>query len=143
MRLAKTLGLLLALLAASLGSPCALAEVVPVVSAANPVKVMSKDQVLAIFLGRMVRFPDGGPALPVDQPEGSIARDAFYSQYAGKSPAQLKAYWSKIIFTGRGQPPRAVANDAEVKRLLSQRPEAIGYIDRSSIDSSVKSPVAE
>jgi hypothetical protein len=59
-----------------------------------------------IFLGKTARFPDGSQAVPVDQSEGTIVRDEFYNKLVGKSAAQMKAYWSKIIFTGRGQPPR-------------------------------------
>ena len=108
------------------------------VSAKNPLTTLSTNQVEDIFLGRMTHFPDGRRAVPIDQAEGSPARDAFYLKFAGKSPAQIKAYWSKIIFTGRGQPPRAVSNDAEVKKLIRANQDDIGYIDESMVDSSVK-----
>jgi ABC-type phosphate transport system substrate-binding protein len=65
-------------------------------------------------------------------------RDRFYAQYTGKSPAQVKAHWSKIIFTGRGQPPVQAANNAEVKKMIAQNPSAIGYIDQSLVDESVR-----
>src|SRR5438477_11877747 len=89
-------------------SPIALAkadEVVAVVSAKCPVTALNASQVAEIFLGKTSRFPDGTQAVPIDQTEESPAREKFYAQYAGKSPAQVKAHWSKIIFTGRGQPP--------------------------------------
>jgi hypothetical protein len=54
------------------------------------------------------------------------------------SPAQLKAFWSKIIFTGRGQPPSSVATSRDVKKLLLARPNTIGYMDQSMVDSSLK-----
>jgi ABC-type phosphate transport system substrate-binding protein len=113
-------------------------DVVAVVSSKSPVTTLSKNQVVDIFLGKATRFPNGRPAVPIDQAEGTSARDAFYTQFAGKSAAQLKAHWSKIIFTGRGQPPKAVANSVETKKLLAQNPDAIGYIDRATVDGSVK-----
>lgn len=121
-----------------LGAAPATADVVTVVSAKSPFTILSKSQVADIFLGKQVRFPDGTPALPIDQSEGSTARSEFYDKIVGKSAAQIKAYWSKIIFTGRGQPPPSVANGIEVKKRVVQNPAAIGYIDRSQVDDTVK-----
>jgi ABC-type phosphate transport system substrate-binding protein len=102
------------------------------------VTTLSKNQVVDIFLGKTSRFPDGSPAVPIDQVEASAARDEFYASFVGKSPAQLKAYWSKIIFTGRGQPPKEVSSSAEVKKLIAGNPNAIGYIEQNMVDGSVK-----
>ena len=136
MRLVKCVCLIA--LSLSFGSARAVAEVVAVVSAKNPVTTLNKNQVTDIFLGKSSRFPDGSPAMPVDQSEGSTTRDEFYATVANKTPAQVKAHWSKIIFTGRGQPPKEVVNSSEVKKLLTGNPAAIGYIDKSALDASVK-----
>jgi ABC-type phosphate transport system substrate-binding protein len=125
-------------LALSLGTGSAAADVVAVVSAKSSVTVLSKNQVVDIFLGKASRFPDGEQAVPIDQVEGSTARDEFYAKFTGKSPAQIKAHWSKIIFTGRGQPPKEVPNSGEVKKEVVQNPRAIGYIERSFVDGSVR-----
>jgi ABC-type phosphate transport system substrate-binding protein len=114
------------------------ADVVVVVSAKCAVSTLSKDQVTDIFLGKSARFPDGAPAVPIDQAEGSPARDEFYSTFANKSPAQMKAHWTKIIFTGRGQPPKSVPNSVEVRKLIAANPQAISYIERSAVDGTVK-----
>lgn len=114
------------------------ADVVAVVSSKSPVTTLSKNQVMDIFLGKRTSFPDGSSAVPIDQTEGSAVRDEFYSRIAGMSPAQVKAFWSKIIFTGRGQPPKTVATSLEAKKLLVENPNTIGYIDQSLVDSSVR-----
>jgi ABC-type phosphate transport system substrate-binding protein len=114
------------------------AEIVVVVSAKCAVSTLSKDQVSDIFLGKTTRFPDGASAVPIDQVEGSSARDEFYAAFANKSPAQVKAHWTKIIFTGRGQPSKSVPNSAEVKKLIAANPRAISYIERSEVDDTVK-----
>lgn len=114
------------------------AEVVVVVSAQNKAATMTAAQVSQIFLGKVKRFPEGGAAVPVDLPEGAPLRESFYSRFAGKTPDQMKAYWSKSIFTGAGQPPKEVANDAEMKRRLATDPTAIGYVDKGSVDASVR-----
>ena len=125
-------------LALGLGALSAAADVVAVVSSKSSVTALSKNQVADIFLGKTSRFPDGEPAVPIDQVEGSPARDEFYAKFTGKNAAQIKAHWSKIIFTGRGQPPKEVASSAEVKKEVVQNPRAIGYIERSLVDGSLR-----
>lgn len=132
------LGLIVTGLVLSLGAGAVQDDVVAVVSAKSAITTLSKNQVADIFLGKATRFPDGTQAVPIDLIEGSATRDEFYLRFTGKSAAQLKAHWSKIIFTGRGQPPKAVANSAEIKQLLAANPNAIGYIDREMADASVK-----
>ena len=114
------------------------ADVVAVVSSKSPVITLSKNQLMDIFLGKRTSFPDGSSAVPIDQTEGSAVRDEFYSRIAGMSPAQVKAFWAKIIFTGRGQPPKTVATSVEAKKLLVANPNTISYIDQSLVDGSVR-----
>jgi ABC-type phosphate transport system substrate-binding protein len=113
------------------------ADIVTVVSADNPVGTLTRSEVSNIFLGKTRQFPDGRPALPIDQPEGSPKRTAFYTAISNKQAAELKAYWSKMIFTGRGQPPPIVDNDEAVKARLARQPNAIGYIDDAALDARV------
>lgn len=130
-------------LALSLYTGLAVAEVVAVVSVKNPLTMVNKSQIVEIFLGKTSRFPNGSQALPIDQPEGSAERNEFYARFAGKSAAQIKAHWSKIIFTGRGQPPNEAANSAEVKRRIIDNPNAIGYIERNLVDDKVRVLLAQ
>lgn len=114
------------------------AELVVIVSARNPLPALSADQVAAIFLGQAGRFPGGAEAVALDQRVGSIERAQFYAQVTGKTPALLKAHWSKMVFTGRGQPPREAIDSASVLRMVADNPSMIGYIDRSALDASVR-----
>lgn len=128
---------LLSLLAA-LAGPAAAADLVVIVSARSPVGSLLPAQVADIFLAQTGRFPDGQEAVALDQPLGSALRDEFYSKVAAKSPALMKAYWTKMVFTGRAQPPRELPNSAAVRRLVAENPTLIGYIDRADLDASVK-----
>ena len=114
------------------------AEVVVVVSAKSGASAVTASQAADIFLGKSKEIPGGGAVTPIDQKEGSAIRDEFYTKVAGKSAAQVKAYWSKIIFSGKGQPPKEVADSAAVKKMIADNPNAIGYIDKAAVDSSVK-----
>lgn len=114
------------------------ADVVAVVSSKSAITALSKSQVADIFLGKVSRFPDGLLAVPIDQAVGSAERNEFYAKVADRSPAQITAYWSKILFTGRGQPPTAVSNDIEMKNRIAANPSAIGYINAELVDGSVR-----
>jgi len=134
----RCIGWMLIGLALSLTSAAAMADVVAVVSAKSSITAVSKSQLADIFLGKTNRFPDGTQATPVDQAVGSAARDEFYDKIVGKTAAQIKAYWSKIIFTGRGQPPPTVSSASEMKKRVSENPAAIGYLDSSMVDDSLR-----
>ena len=126
------------MLSVSVGDAPAVADVIMVVSAKSAMTTLTRDEAGDIFLGKTSRFRSGEQAVPIDQVEGSSARGEFYATMAGKSAAQLKAYWSKMIFTGRGQPPKEVAGSDEVKKFVASHAAAIGYIDRSALDGTVK-----
>jgi ABC-type phosphate transport system substrate-binding protein len=121
-----------------MSSANAFAEVVVIVSAKSKIKSMSVSQVAQIFLGKTDKFPNGKDAVPLDQAEGSDIRKEFYSKVTGKDPAQINAYWSKIIFTGEGQPPKQLKGDQDVRRSIERNPHAIGYIDKKAVTRKVK-----
>jgi ABC-type phosphate transport system substrate-binding protein len=112
--------------------------VVVVVSAESSVTELSRLHLSDLYLGRTTRFENGEAAEPIDQDPESPVRTAFYEAYLGRSQAEIKAHWSKIIFTGRGRPPKAVANDEEVKELVAGDPSAVGYVERRLVDDSVR-----
>ena len=138
MHSANKLKLALASLALVAFAGAARAEVVVVVSAKNPTTALTAEQATDLFLGEVATFPGGGQAVPVDQADSSHVREEFYAKAAGKTSAQLKAYWAKVIFTGKGKPPKAVADSATVKQLVADNPNMIGYMDRGALDAGVR-----
>jgi ABC-type phosphate transport system substrate-binding protein len=126
------------LLAALTATISAHAEVVVVVSSKSSVTSLTAEQTAKIFLGKVVTFPNGKAAFPIDQPEGSGIRDEFYSKVAHKNSSQLTAYWAKIIFTGDGRPPKRIAGDISVRKAIASDPNAIGYIDKKALNRSVR-----
>lgn len=114
------------------------AEVVVVVSSQNPVETLSRTELTDIYLGRAQRWPNGEPVVPIDQNERVPAYEEFYRQYLERSPAQVKAHWSKLIFTGRGRPPRNVENGEAMAELIADNPNAIGYIDSELVNDRLQ-----
>ncbi len=109
-----------------------------VVGTSSNAPKLNNDQVSAIFLGTVKTFPNGEKAIPIDQTAGTPAFGHFYSQVAGRSEAQIKAYWSRMVFTGKGAPPQEAGDGAAVKKLVASNPNLVGYIDAAQVDGSVK-----
>lgn len=114
------------------------ADLEVVVSAKSPVGNLTKQQVSDLFLGKAATYPDGNQAVPIEQADTSPQKEEFHKAVTGKTGAQLKAYWSRQTFSGTGAPPKEVPGAADVKKLISANPNMIGYIDKASVDGSVK-----
>ena len=115
----------------------AFAEVIVVVNKDNASALTNSD-IKRIFLGKMKSYPSGGTILAVNHSANSDTRKTFDKAALGKSASQIKAYWSKLVFSGKGNPPKELPSDAEVIKLVSQNPAVIGYIDSASTSDSVK-----
>jgi len=114
------------------------AQVAVVVNPKSPVASMTADQVASIFLGKSNQLPNGSAAQAVDLPDSAPAREQFYSKATGKSSAQVKAAWSRLVFSGKGTPPKELGGAVDVKKFVAANADAIGYIEKSAVDGSVK-----
>jgi hypothetical protein len=99
----------------------------------NPAaKPVSKEQIVDVYLGRSTELT------PIDQTVGSSIYAQFYKSATGRDVAQIKAIWSRILFTGRGQPPKQLPDSAAVKKSVAANPNSVGYIEKSALDATVK-----
>lgn len=119
-------------------STVVLAEVAVIVHPSSAVATMTDEDVSRIFLGKSNNFPGGAQAVPLNQDEGSLVRDKFNEAVCKKNASQYKAYWSQLVFTGKGTPPKDAGKDSAVKALIAANPNMIGYVDASAVDASVK-----
>ena len=116
----------------ALFSYSALADIAVIANTDSASSNLSIKDVKKIFLGKNTSMT------PVDQPDGNATRNAFYQKAAKKNESQMKAYWSKMIFSGKAIPPETSANDASVITWVTNNKNGIGYIDSASVDGSVK-----
>jgi ABC-type phosphate transport system substrate-binding protein len=105
-------------------------EIVVIVNpAAAPI---NREQLADLYLAK------SSALTPIDQTAGSAIYVEFYKKATGRDTAQVKAIWSRILFTGRGVPPKQLSDSAAVKKAVASNPKAVGYIERSAVDASVK-----
>lgn len=116
----------------------AAAAIAVVVAPDSEVSSMTRDQVKMIFLGKKKILPNGVEAKVANQPEESAIFDTFNESVLGKPSLKVLHYWVQIVFSGKGNPPQVLNNDAAVKAHVRSTSGGIGYIDSSSVDDSVK-----
>lgn len=120
-----------ALLLAAMAAP-ARAELVIIVNPQNAATRMFPSQAAQFFLGGSVLFT------PIEQAEGSPIRAEFTKKVLEKTPAQVEAIWSKIVFAAKGKPPKEYKSSADVKKAVAENVNAIGYIEKAAVDDTVK-----
>ncbi|MDR2689762.1 MAG: hypothetical protein LBB76_08410 [Azoarcus sp.] len=111
---------------------------VQLVTAINgEISTLSLEEAAQLFLGHRTTLRDGTPVTLIDLPSG-LVRNQFYQLLTGKNPVQVRAYWSRLVFSGRVRPPLEASNQAEARELLAKNPNAIGYLPVGAADAKLK-----
>jgi hypothetical protein len=119
----STLLKLLALLLATTAN----ADVWVVVGKTSPIEKLNEQEAANIFLAKTNRLADGSriTTLKLMDPNNE---SSFYYKISGKNPSQITSYWTALIFTGKGKPPKEFTDRHKLLAELTQKPEAIAYI---------------
>ncbi len=109
------------------------AHAIDIVAIGNPAAApLTKEQLANVYLGHNQALT------PLDQLESAPIRADYYKRLTGRDSAQIKAMWARLTFTGKGQSPRELPDSNAVKKAVAADPKAIGYIEKSAVDDSVK-----
>ena len=134
----KTRVLSAMVLAMAISAFASAADFKVIVNSSNSSTKISKTDLNAIFLKKMVKWGDGTPAAPVNQSKKSPVRDSFTTAVHGKSVAAVDSYWQQQIFSGRDVPPAEKASDAEVVAFVKANAGAVGYVSDGALTAGVK-----
>lgn len=115
----------------------AFADVAVIVHSSNNLEI-SDDDISRLFLGKNKSFPGGEKALPINLSSGDDVRVEFERKVLNKSGSQVKAYWSKLIFSGKAKPLKEQGSADEVLALVASTPDAISYVDASKVNGTVR-----
>lgn len=133
----KSCLIFLTCLASLIGVANANSEVVVIAHPSNS-QALDESTLTRIFLGKDLFYPSGDKVTPI-QLDGSVAsHQEFVRKLLDKSPKQFNAYWARMVFTGKAPMPATMASGADMKAAVAKDSAAIGYIDASDVDDSVK-----
>lgn len=116
----------------------AAAETVVIISAHSPVEALTREQVVNIFMGRYRKLPDGSAVHPLDTGPDTPERRDFYKKLLDKNLAEINAYWARLTFSGRTQPPQPLETSHDVVAAVGRDPHLIGYAERRAVTGPVK-----
>ncbi len=133
MRIPTLVPVLLALLLSTQG--VAAEELVLIVHRDSGISTLSREQASHLFLGRVKMLPSGGRANVV---EVEPLRASFYRRLLGREIAEINAYWARLQFSGRTQPPLRVSDSAAAVARVAEDPQAIAFVDVVPDDPRVR-----
>ena len=116
----------------------AFAEVAIVVNKANPATTVTKGALGRYFLKKTTMWDTDIKVAPVDLPATDPVREEFSRTILGSSPKGVESHWIAQSLLGGKPAPEVVNNSALVKKHVAADPGAIGYINISDLDDSVK-----
>lgn len=108
-----------------------------IVHPSNPLKNISKDEIMHLFLNKTDTVQNI-KLTPVIQTTFQSIRVVFDEDALGKTPSRSKAYWSRIIFTSASTPPQQMENSNEVIKWIAAHPDSIGYVELEAVNNTVK-----
>ncbi len=116
----------------------AFAEVAIVVNKTNPAATVTKGALERYFLKKTTTWDTDIKISPVDLPATDPVREEFSRTILGKTPRGVESHWISQSLLGGKSAPEVVNNSALVKKHVAADPGAIGYINVSDLDDSVK-----
>jgi len=109
-----------------------------VVNKANPVEELSRSELIDLFMGKYVAFPDDSKAIPVELNGEHEIKIEFYQNLVGMPLSRVNAYWSRLRFTGRKRAAVFQSNEDELIAFILANEQAIGYVPKSHITDDLK-----
>ena len=111
------------------------ASLAVIVHPSSGVDSLSREQASHLFLGRIKHLSSGTLAVVLDT---TSLRADFYRALVNREMNEINAYWARLRFSGRTQPPEQIDDaDAVLQRVASER-GTIGYIDAARVDRRVR-----
>lgn len=134
MKVIKLLGFTIVL--SLLGPSVCAKNLVLVVNKEHPIDNLSKSELVDIYMGRFMTFPDGSSVQPIDL--DSEVKNQFYLKLVNQNERKINAYWSRLLFSGRAKPPKSIESVQEVLQYMAEIDDGIAYIPEDEVTQSLK-----
>jgi hypothetical protein len=98
----------------------------------NPSASIDADRLRDAYLKRNASWSNGRVIRAIDLPARYAARARFGRRVLKKTPTQLRYYWNRQVFSGKGVPPMQVDSAAAAVAFVLEHPGAIAYLPRDA-----------
>jgi hypothetical protein len=123
-------------LCCALWSPLAQSEgIVLITHGSSPQRELNREEAADLFLGK--RRALEGNLISVFDISDDRLQEAFYQSVADMSMIRLKAYWSRLVFSGQGRPPPKISL-ADALDRINQDKSSITYAYASAVPRGTK-----
>lgn len=93
---------------------------------------LTKNEIIDIYMGRSQTFSNG-EKIELLQPLASLpVRKEFELKIVSRNSTQMKALWTKLVFSGAATPPVELSEEDIVKKVKAGS-ASIGYIADKSL----------
>ncbi|PCJ31169.1 MAG: hypothetical protein COA90_07075 [Gammaproteobacteria bacterium] len=118
-------------------SDIVMSDIVVVTNKDNPIKTLTKKQIIDIYMGRRSTYPNGQPVIAIDQKTDGLTRKLFYKHLVNKTVSEINAYWARLLFSGRAMPPKTAENIASIVEMLKNNKSAIAYMNLDDLTDDI------
>ncbi|MGO1773748.1 MAG: hypothetical protein ACTHZS_13915 [Halomonas sp.] len=87
---------------------------------------------------RQRTWPDGQAVSVFVMNNSNPVHARFAKAQLAVYPHQLQLAWDRMVFSGTGQAPNRVRDQAEMREQVATTPGAIGYLEREYLDDSIQ-----
>ncbi len=109
-----------------------------VVNAENPMKSLSRADLVRIYLGKKTLWENGQRVQPAMLDEDQAEIRTFIEKDVKRTVDQYRAYWKHMLFSGGGTSPRTFRSGAQVLDFVAREPGAIGLVVAPRTDDKVR-----
>lgn len=95
-------------------------------------------QLRAIYTMRLRHWPDGRPIRVYTLPDQHPVHVRFAERRLRVLPHLLRRTWDRLVYSGTGQAPVEVADEASMRSAISATPGSIGYLSTDGDHEGVR-----
>jgi len=99
---------------------------------------LKRDTTRAIFAMRQRTWPDGQAVRVYVLDNHHPVHTRFAKEQLSVYPHQLQLAWDRMVFSGTGQAPNRVRDQAEMRERIATTPGALGYLEREYLDARIQ-----
>lgn len=101
------------------------------------VSSIDKKELTKIYLGKSSML-ESSKIEPLALPSDSKDHIYFTENILNKDPQKYERYWARLVFTGKGNPPKVISQENERLSYVKNNREAIFYTMTPPKDTGIK-----